>query len=45
MQLEWGESKRQKILRERGLDLADAHLVFVDQYVEILDDRRDYGEV
>ncbi|WP_232491597.1 BrnT family toxin [Novosphingobium kaempferiae] len=37
--------KRTKILQERGLDLADAHLVFEDTHIQIVDDRKDYGEI
>lgn len=28
----WDENKRQKTLKERGLDFADAHKVFADDY-------------
>jgi len=38
-------SKRARVLSERGLDLADARIVFADRHIQILDDRRDYGEV
>jgi uncharacterized protein len=44
MKLEWDETKRLKILEERGLDIAESVLVFNDEYVEIEDDRKDYGE-
>jgi len=44
MMIEFDEGKRRKILEERGLDIADAHLVFEGEYVEVEDDRRDYGE-
>ncbi|WP_156842249.1 BrnT family toxin [Novosphingobium aquimarinum] len=37
-------AKRAKILEERGLDLADAVLVFKDLHMQIEDDRKDYGE-
>ena len=42
--IEFDEEKRRKILIERGLDLADASLVFADEHVQIEDDRQDYGE-
>jgi uncharacterized protein len=45
MKIEYDENKRRTILRERGLDLADAALVFDSDYFEVIDDRRDYGEV
>jgi len=37
--------KRAKTLAERGLDFADALLVFEGDTLEVEDDRRDYGEV
>jgi uncharacterized DUF497 family protein len=37
--------KREKTLRERGLDFEDAKLVFSGVTVEIEDTRKDYGEV
>ncbi len=40
----YDEVKRQKILTERGLDLADSGLVFSEEHYQIIDDRRDYGE-
>jgi len=45
VELEWDEAKRQKTLRERGLDFAD--IAFIDQasLVSEGDTRRDYGEV
>ncbi|MBK6905792.1 MAG: BrnT family toxin [Rhodocyclaceae bacterium] len=36
--------KREKTLTERGLDFADASLVFAGVTVEIEDTRKDYGE-
>jgi uncharacterized protein len=44
MEITFDESKRQKILEERGLDLADSWKVFEGEYVEVEDDRLDYGE-
>ena len=44
MKLEWDEAKRLIILEERGLDIAESGQVFDDEYVEIEDDRKDYGE-
>ena len=41
----WDEAKRQATLRERGLDFADAGLVFASRrYYTHEDKRRDYGE-
>jgi uncharacterized protein len=45
MKIEYDETKRLKILKERGLDIAESGLVFEGDYVEIEDDRRDYGEI
>ena len=44
IEIEYDEAKRLKILAERGLDLADALLVFQGNYVQLQDDRKDYGE-
>jgi uncharacterized protein len=44
MRITFDEAKRLKILKERGLDIAESGLVFEDEYVEIEDDRKDYGE-
>jgi uncharacterized protein len=41
----WDEAKRQATLRERGLDFADAELVFEGRVLTLDDERRDYGEV
>jgi uncharacterized DUF497 family protein len=43
--IEYDEAKRLKILKERGLDLAESGLVFQGSYTELLDDRKDYGEL
>ena len=45
MKLEWDELKRQATLELRGLDFADASLVFDSVELELEDDRKDYGEV
>jgi hypothetical protein len=37
-------SKRDKTLRERGLDFEDAAIVFAGTTVEVEDTRRNYGE-
>lgn len=36
--------KRRRTLEERGLDFADAALVFAGTTVELVDTRQDYGE-
>jgi uncharacterized DUF497 family protein len=45
VEIEYDEAKRLKILEERGIDLADAGLVFDGNYSELLDDRKSYGEI
>ncbi|MEO5738632.1 MAG: BrnT family toxin [Variovorax sp.] len=45
MQVPFDPVKRAKTLSERGLDFADAALVFEGDTLEVEDDRRDYGEV
>ena len=37
-------AKRERALRERGLDFRDAALVFEGETFSFVDDRRDYGE-
>lgn len=44
VEIEYDEAKRLKILKERGIDLADAGSVFANDFYQIEDDRRDYGE-
>lgn len=44
MRIEYDEIKRGETLRIRGLDMADAALVFDGLHMTIEDDRRDYGE-
>ena len=40
----WDEAKRRITLAERGLDFADAELVFVGRNFTRADDRYEYGE-
>jgi len=44
VRLTFDPAKREKTLRERGLDFEDALSVFEGTTVEIDDTRRDYGE-
>ncbi len=44
MRLTFDPAKREKTLRERGLDFEDALSVFEGTTVEMDDTRRDYGE-
>ena len=46
MEFEWDENKRLTNLKKHGLDFIYAKYVFADvKAVEIIDDRRDYGEI
>jgi uncharacterized protein len=44
MQILFDPAKREKTLADRGLDFADAALVFAGVTVEIEDTRKNYGE-
>lgn len=44
MRLSYDPAKRERTLRERGLDFDDAAAVFDGLTVEVEDTRRDYGE-
>ena len=44
MAITFDAAKRVKTLAERGLDFADAELVFAGVTLEVEDTRRDYGE-
>lgn len=44
MRITYDPAKRDKTLSERGLDFEDALLVFAGTTVEVVDDRKDYGE-
>ncbi|WP_095045675.1 BrnT family toxin [Candidatus Promineifilum breve] len=44
MRFTWHEPKRLLTLEKRGLDFADAELVFEGPTFTFEDDRRDYGE-
>ncbi|MDB5873655.1 MAG: hypothetical protein JWQ07_3097 [Ramlibacter sp.] len=45
MRISFDPVKRERALADRGLDFADAALVFEGVTVEIEDTRKDYGEV
>ncbi len=45
MAITFDRAKRDKTLRERGLDFADAAELFAGRYTVDQDQRRDYGEV
>ena len=44
MRITWDPAKRAKTLAERGLDFADAAIVFEGVTVEVEDIRKNYGE-
>lgn len=44
MRITFDPSKRDKTLSERGLDFADAALIFAGVTLEVEDTRKDYGE-
>ncbi len=44
MRISYDPAKRNKTLKERGLDFADAPAVFAGLTVEVEDTRQDYGE-
>jgi uncharacterized DUF497 family protein len=44
MRVTFDPAKRAKTLAERGLDFADAEVVFAGVTVEVEDTRKDYGE-
>jgi uncharacterized protein len=44
VKITFNPAKRDEVLRERGLDLADAASVFTGQELSVEDNREDYGE-
>ncbi len=44
MRITWDPIKRERTLAQRGLDFADAAVVFLGTTVEIEDPRKNYGE-
>jgi uncharacterized DUF497 family protein len=45
MKIAYGPIKRERALRERGLDFVDAAALFEAPTLTLIDDRFDYGEV
>ncbi len=45
MEISFDPEKRDKTLRERGLDFLDAALVFDERTYDWVDERFDYGEI
>jgi uncharacterized DUF497 family protein len=45
MRVTYDPEKRERTLRERGLDFEDAQVVFDGVTLEVEDTRKDYGEV
>jgi len=44
MEFTWDEKKRKTTIKKRGLDFADAQIVFAGMTFTFEDDRFDYGE-
>ena len=44
MRVTFSPAKREWTLKERGLDFADAEIVFADRHTVLADERFDYGE-
>jgi uncharacterized DUF497 family protein len=44
VEISYDPQKRARTLELRGLDFEDARLVFAGTMIDILDDRKDYGE-
>ena len=44
MEVSYDPQKRARTLAERGLDFEDAARVFAGPVIDLLDDRKDYGE-
>ena len=44
MLISYDPTKRERVLKDRGLDFEDARIVFDGMTVEVEDRRRDYGE-
>lgn len=44
MKITFDPVKRQRTLKDRGLDFVEAEAVFIDETIDIPDRRRDYGE-
>jgi uncharacterized DUF497 family protein len=45
LELEWDEEKRKRVIKERGVDILYAALIFEGVVLTRVDDRADYGEV
>ncbi|MGZ9810936.1 BrnT family toxin [Pseudoroseicyclus sp. H15] len=45
MEFEWDEEKRRAVFLKRGVDLAEAALIFEGPFLSQVDRRADYGEV
>jgi hypothetical protein len=43
--VEWDSEKRERNIEERGVDFADAALIFEGIVLEARDERNEYGEV
>jgi uncharacterized protein len=44
LEFEWDENKRQQVIRQRGVDIVYAALIFAGDVLTRYDDREAYGE-
>ena len=44
MDFEWDATKNQRNIEKHGIDFADAVRIFENPTIEVVDNRRDYGE-
>jgi uncharacterized DUF497 family protein len=44
MHFSWDEAKRQEVLKTRGVDILYAALIFENEVLTRVDDRKNYGE-
>jgi uncharacterized protein len=44
LEFEWDENKRQQVIRQRGVDIIYAALIFEGDVLTRRDEREDYGE-
>jgi uncharacterized DUF497 family protein len=46
MNIEWDEGKNNRNILKHGIDFLDAALIFLDyNRIEVIDNRKDYGEI
>lgn len=45
MMFDWDEVKRLKTLQERGLDFCSCYEIFLTNHINLIDERKNYGEL